>query len=334
MVAGTGEMRLDEDGQQRGGRDRRAGEPGIIERARGMMLGLAVGDSVGAPLEFGPRIASPIERREQTGGGPFDLPPGYWTDDSALAIALGKSLVACRKFDPHDVMARFLAYYRKGEYSSVPGTCVDIGVTTRQALERFARTGNPYQGLKGEDTSGNGALMRLAPLAVFSVDASTDEAVHLAREQSKLTHGSEVCLDACAYMVQLLRLVLRGETDPLVLALPRFQGHPDVLKAKVNLWGGTERRHIRSTGFVVDTLSASLWACSNSLDFERAVTLAVNLGGDSDTTGAVAGALAGAQHGAKSIPRRWLEPLAQRHRIGALALSLVRSSSDIYLHGS
>ena len=360
-----GEMQLDEDDQGRGGRDghearrarRRADpsstigqklkavearadhpppelvpdRPGTIERARGMLFGLAVGDSVGAPLEFGARITSPIERREQTGGGPFDLPPGCWTDDTALSLALGNSLVLCQKFDPHDVMARFLAYYREGEYSSVPGTCVDIGVTTRQALERFSFTGNPYQGLKDENTSGNGALMRLAPVAVFTLDAPVEEAIRIARLQSQLTHGSDVCLDASSYLVQLLRLILQGVEDPLVLAMPRFEGHPDVLKAKANLWGGTERRHIRSTGFVIDTLSASLWACANAPDFERAVTLAVNLGGDSDTTGAIAGSIAGARFGAEAIPRRWIEPLAKRHTIGALALSLVRSSSSVHL---
>lgn len=140
-------------------------------------------------------------------------------------------------------------------------------------------------------------------------------------------------LDSCSYLVQLLRLILRGEADPLKLALPRFEGHPDVLRAKTALWGGLERRNVKSTGFVVHTLEAALWACADAPSFERAVTMAVNLGGDSDTIGSVAGALAGAKFGAEAIPARWLDPLAQRHRIGALALSLVRSSSEIHLSG-
>ena len=304
-------------------------KPGIIERARGMLLGLAVGDAVGAPLEFGPRIVSPIERREMSGGGPFDLPPGCWTDDSAMALCLSKSFVACQKFDPHDVMTRFVSWFRTGEGSST-GTCFDIGVTTRGALERFEITGEPYQGTADERSSGNGTLMRLASVSVFTLDAPVEEAVRIAREQSRLTHGSEVCLDGCSYLVQLLRLILQGIEDPLVLALPRFEGHPDVLRAKSSLWGGTERRHIKSGGYCADTLSASLWACANAPDFERAVTLAANLGGDADTTACVAGAIAGAKFAERDIPRRWIEPLAQRHRIGALALSLVRSSSAVY----
>ena len=305
----------------------------IIDRARGIMLGLAVGDAIGSSLEFGPRVSPPLARREMTGGGPFNLPVGAWTDDTALSIGLGKSLVACRKFDPLDAAQRFLAYYREGEYSSVPGTCVDIGITTRQALERFERTGDPFAGSTDEHSSGNGSAMRLASVAIFTLDAPLEEAIHVARAQSRITHGSAVCLDGCSYLVQLLRLLLRGEEDPLKLALPRFDGHPDILKAKTALWGGVERRHVKSGGYVADTLTSSLWACANAPSFEHAVTLAVNLGSDADTTGAIAGALAGAKFGERGIPSRWLEPLAQRHRIGALALSLVRSSSDIYLHG-
>ncbi|RYC34083.1 ADP-ribosylglycohydrolase family protein [Lichenibacterium minor] len=297
-----------------------------------MLLGLAVGDAIGSSLEFGPRISPPLARREMTGGGPFDLPVGCWTDDTALANALSKSLLVCRKWDPLDAAQRFLAYYREGQYSSVPGTCVDIGVTTRQALERFERTGNAYSGSTDEHSSGNGSIMRLAPVAIFTLDAPEAEAVRIARDQSRLTHGSDVCLDSCSYLVQLLRLILRGESDPLKLAMPQFEGHPDILRAKTALWGGLERRNVKSTGFVVHTLEASLWACANSPDFERAVTLAANLGGDADTTACVTGAIAGAKFGAEAIPARWLEPLAQRHRIGALALSLVRSSSEIYLH--
>ena len=245
-------------------------KPGIIDRARGVLLGLAVGDALGAPLEFGPRISPPLARRDMTGGGPFNLPVGCWTDDTALSIGLGKSLVACRKFDPLDAARRFLAYYREGEYSSVPGTCVDIGITTRQALERFERSGNPYSGSTDENSSGNGSIMRLAPVAIFTLDATEADAVRIARDQSRLTHASEVCLSANDYLALLLRSLLRGESDPLVLALPRFDGHPDILRVKPTLWGGVERRHIKSTGFVVDTIQAALWACANAPSFEHA----------------------------------------------------------------
>ena len=153
-------------------------QPGIIERARGAMLGLAVGDALGSTLEFGPRTASVTNyHREMTGGGPFGLEPGQWTDDTAMAFALAKSLSLRNGFDPHDVMTRFVAWYRKGEYSCT-GSCFDIGGTTRQALERFERTGNPFAGSTDENTAGNGSLMRLAPVALFGLD---NEAVNRRR---------------------------------------------------------------------------------------------------------------------------------------------------------
>ena len=160
--------------------DPREGQPGIIARARGARLGLAGGDALGATLELGPRIARiAAYHREMTGGGPVNLEPGQWTDDTALGLALAKSLVARRAFDPHDVMTRFLAWYRKGE-GSCTGTCFDIGETTREALWKFERTGEPYAGSTDESRAGNGSLMRVAPVALFGLDDEA-EAVRIAR---------------------------------------------------------------------------------------------------------------------------------------------------------
>ncbi len=291
------------------------------------MLGLAIGDALGATLEFGPRVASPMARRDMVGGGPFDLPVGVFTDDTSQALALAKSLTLRKGFDPHDVMNRFVSWYRRGEYSPT-GTCVDIGLTTRRALELFEVTGAPFAGSTDEFSAGNGSLMRLAPVAIFTLDASEAEAVRIAREQSRLTHATPVCVDACDYFVRLLRLTILGGGHPLELG--RWSGHPAIEKAKTAYWGGRERRDIRSTGYVADTLEAALWACANAPSFEWAMLLAVNLGGDADTVGAVAGALAGAKFGERGIPTRWLEPLAWRHKIGAVALSLVRTSSEVH----
>lgn len=307
--------------------DPKEGQPGIIERARGAMLGLAVGDALGATLEFGPRIASVKDyHREMIGGGPFGLDPGQWSDDSAMSLALAKSLITYRNFDPHDVMDRFLAWYRRGEYSCT-GTCFDIGSTTRQALERFERTGDPFAGSTDENTAGNGSLMRLAPVALFGLDNEA-EAIRIAREQSRLTHAAAQCVDACDLFVRLLRSTVLGGGHPLELG--RWSGHPDIEEAKTAYWGGRERRFIRSGGYVAETLEAALGAVGSSGSFEQALISAVNLGGDADTVGAVTGALAGAKWGERAIPPRWLEPLAWRHKIGAMALSLVRTSSEVH----
>ena len=307
--------------------DPREGQPGVIERARGAMLGLAVGDALGSTLEFAARTASVKDyHREMIGGGPFGLEPGQWTDDTAMAFALAKSLTLRNGFDPHDVMNRFVAWYRNGEYSCM-GSCFDIGGTTRLALEHFERTGDPFAGSTDENTAGNGSLMRLAPVALFGLDNEA-EAIRIAREQSRLTHAAAQCIDACDLFVRLLRSTVLGGGH--LLELGRWSGHPDIEEAKTAYWGGRERRFIRSGGYVAETLEAALWAVGSSGSFEQALISAVNLGGDADTVGAVTGALAGAKWGERAIPTRWLEPLAWRHKIGAIALSLVRTSSEVH----
>ena len=132
---------------------------GLADRARGCLLGLAVGDALGSTLEFSRRDSKP-RQTEMTGGGPFNLRPGEWTDDTAMALALGESLVACGSLEPSDAMNRFVSWWREGAYSCT-GTCFDIGVTTAEALRRYERTGDPLAGSTAEDTAGNGSLMRL-----------------------------------------------------------------------------------------------------------------------------------------------------------------------------
>lgn len=305
------------------------GVPGVLERARGVMLGLAVGDALGSTLEFGPRIPSVAGfHTEMVGGGPFGLEPGQWTDDTAQSLMLAKSLVACQAFDPHDVMTRFVAWWRKGQ-GSCTGTCFDIGSTTRAALARFERSGGPFSGSTDETTAGNGSLMRLAPVALYALDNEA-EAVRIAREQSRLTHAAPQCLDACEFFVLLLRSTVLGLDHPLELG--RWSGHPDINRAKAALWGGQDRRSLRSGAYCADTLECALWAVAGASSFEQALISAVNLGGDADTVGAVTGALAGAKWGASAIPKRWLDPLAWRFKLDGVAFSLVRTSSEV--HGS
>ena len=139
-------------------------EEGIRDRAVGALLGLAVGDAVGTTLEFRERDSTP-RLVDIAGGGPFDLSPGCWTDDTAMALALADSLLTSECLDCRDLMDRFEAWWRHGNYSCT-GHCFDIGVTTRRALERYRRTGDPLAGSSDPSTAGNGSLMRLAPVAL------------------------------------------------------------------------------------------------------------------------------------------------------------------------
>ncbi len=203
----------------------------------------------------------------------------------------------------------------EGRYSCT-GTCFDIGVTTREALLRFGRTGDPDAGATAPDTAGNGSLMRLAPAAILH--AGDDEAAdRLARAQSRTTHGAPQAVEACAFAARVLAALIRGGGDAL---RPRaWDGDPAIREIAAGAWRGRPRDAIRSSGYVIHTLEAALWAVDRTHTFRDALVLAVNLGEDADTVGAVAGQLAGARYGASAIPPDWLARLAWRAEIEAAA---------------
>ncbi|TXN26980.1 ADP-ribosylglycohydrolase family protein [Methylobacterium sp. WL19] len=294
--------------------------PAIRDRARGAFLGLAIGDALGTTLEFSRRDTLP-HHTEMTGGGPFDLEPGQWTDDTSMALALAESLLQAGPFDPHDLATRFVAWWKQGAYSCT-GACFDIGLTTRDALARFVETGRAESGSTDPDTAGNGSLMRLAPVALVTLH-DPREAARIAEAQSRTTHGAQEAVEACTYFVQLLRGAILGDADIL---RPRTVGGSATSAIGAiarGSWRGKTRAGIRSSGYVIHTLEAALWAGGSTETFEDALILAVNLGEDADTVGAVTGQLAGALYGASAIPERWLRPLAWRERIVDLADALV-----------
>lgn len=293
-------------------------DPAIRDRAHGALLGLAVGDAFGSTLEFVARDAQP-RHTEMIGGGPFDLAPGEWTDDTAMALALADSLINGSGFNPHDLAARFVSWWQEGAYSCT-GTCFDIGITTREALDRFVRTSDPYAGSTDPRTAGNGSLMRLAPVALFALHDAR-QADQLARDQSRITHAAPQAVEACAYFVQLLRDAILGQPD--VLRPRTWSGDPAITAIAAGSWRQKTRDEIRSSGFVVDTLEAAIWAVGTTASFEEALILAVNLADDADTIGAVTGQLAGALYGASALPERWLHPLVWRSEISAVASRLL-----------
>ncbi|MGC2412165.1 MAG: ADP-ribosylglycohydrolase family protein [Stellaceae bacterium] len=136
----------------------------VVDRALGCLLGLAVGDALGTTLEFERRDVRPL-LTDLIGGGPFGLKPGEWTDDTSLALCLADSLIACGGLDQRDLMSRFVRWWREGE-NSHNGRCFDVGITTRQALSRFVRTGDPVAGSTDPNAAGNGSIMRLAPVVL------------------------------------------------------------------------------------------------------------------------------------------------------------------------
>ena len=298
---------------------------GIRDRALGAFLGLAVGDAVGTTLEFSRRDVQP-RLRDMTGGGPFALPPGAWTDDTAMALALADSLTDAGKLDCRDLMDRFTRWWCNGEYSCT-GTCFDIGNATREALARYSRTGEPIAGSTDPRTAGNGSLMRLAPVAVRFWNERA-RLIDTAADQSRTTHGAEEAVDACRVFAELLADAIAGSPRTAVLAPKPFEGAPAVASIVAGSWRGRRREEIRSSGYVVHTLEAALWSVARTGDFRNAVLLAANLADDADTVAAVTGQLAGALYGLSGIPERWLHRVAWKDRLLEAAQRLLPASPN------
>jgi ADP-ribosyl-[dinitrogen reductase] hydrolase len=290
----------------------------LIGRFRGALLGLAVGDAVGTTLEFQlPGSFAPIS--DMGGGGPFGLKPGQWTDDTSMALCLAASLVECQGFDARDQMDRYVRWWHQG-YMSSTGRCFDIGVTVRSALQRYLLTGDPYAGSTDPHTAGNGSIMRLAPVVLaYAHDSAT--AIERASDSSRTTHATRTAVDGCRYLAALLIGALHGETKATLLAscyspIPGYWDNHPLSPAIDTVAAGSFKEKqppvIRGTGYVVASLEAALWAFSHSDTFRDGCLLAVNLGDDADTTGAVYGQLAGAFYGETAIPAAWRERLTQR----------------------
>lgn len=286
-----------------------------MDRYLGCLFGLATGDALGTTLEFKPPGSfTPID--DIVGGGPFGLEPGQWTDDTSMALCLAESLIEKSGFDARDQCDRYVKWMEDGHLSS-NGRCFDIGNTVSRALRDFQRSGDPYSGPTDEYDAGNGSIMRLAPVPMFFAN-NAEQAIHLAGESSRTTHGAVACIDACRYMSGILVALLHGASKDEVLA-PRFHPTrgawlesdlcPDIEMIANGSFKAKQPPEIRGTGYVVRSLEAALWAFHHSSCFRDGALLAVNLGDDADTTGAIYGQLAGACYGYVSILPEWREKI-------------------------
>lgn len=277
----------------------------------GCLVGLAACDALGTTLEFKrPGTFEPVS--DIVGGGPFGLEAGQWTDDTSMALCLAESLIECNDFNAKDQMDRYLNWYKHGHLSST-GTCFDIGNTTRTALEKYKRTGEPFAGSHDPYSAGNGSIMRLAPVPLFYAHRPND-AMRFCTGSSLTTHAAQECLDACRYFGSLIIGAVNGFSKEQLLA-PLYHPLPgywdqNPLSPKINeiAYGSFKAKKppaIKGDGYVVNSLEAALWAFHNSETFRDGALLAVNLGDDADTTGAVYGQLAGAYYGVDRIPATW-----------------------------
>jgi ADP-ribosyl-[dinitrogen reductase] hydrolase len=275
-----------------------AGRSAQVDRSIGALVGLAVGDALGAPAEGKPRDSYRRLSEIEAGAG---------TDDTAMAICVAESLLDKGGVDGGDLMRRFLLWYRSD------GT--GISPTTRAVLEDFERSGS----LDAADRAmnvGNGCLMRLAPVAIrYRGDWAA--AREIAAAQARITHSAPDAVAATVLFAELLVAALDGG------------GTEALSTVAAGDYRSKARDRISSAPRAVDTLEAALWCVSRTESFEAAVIEAVNLGGDTDTIGAVTGQLAGALYGASAIPRRWTEAVRDAARLAELASRLHHAGSPV-----
>jgi ADP-ribosyl-[dinitrogen reductase] hydrolase len=266
----------------------------IKERALGAYLGLAVGDALGAPIEFLTKreISHRGGHKEMTGGGWLKLKPGQVTDDTEMSLYLGRAWIEAGGWNAHlaaNQLAEWLKHYP-----------IDVGNTCRRGIRRFMLDGSLY-GLESEADGGNGAAMRILPiaLATYGDDAAFERA---AIEQAHITHFHALSDAATLTLGRMVHLLLAGQgIDPcLALARSLISAHPQF---RFFPYPG------RASGYIVDTMQTVMHHFFSSNNFEDCVVSTVNCGEDADTTGAIVGMLAGALYGVSAIPQRWLDKL-------------------------
>jgi ADP-ribosyl-[dinitrogen reductase] hydrolase len=296
-------------------------------KAFGSFFGLIVGDALGAAVEFKQR-GSFKEVKEMRAGGPHGLEAGFWTDDTSMALCLAESLTE-KGFKLQDQLERYLKWYREG-YLSSTGSCFDIGANTARSLEYYEKQRELPP--KSDRAAGNGSIMRLAPVPIYFKDDFA-EAVKYSGESSLTTHNNQMAVDSCRYFGGLLQQFINARIKMKAFKIKVIKDTAvdlDLDERVIMAVNGAFKKgknEIKSDGFVINTLEASLWSFINSDSFEDAVLTAVNLGDDTDTVAAVTGQLAGAYYGYQLIPDKWLTKLADYDLLKEIVEKLYRSKS-------
>lgn len=293
------------------------------------LLGVAIGDALGVPVEF--RSRSVLEREPVTdmrGYGTHHQPPGTWSDDSSLTFCLAAML--CDGYDLQNLANRFIDW-KNDSYWTPYGEVFDIGIATAEAITRL-QNGTPptLAGGTTERSNGNGSLMRILPLLFYIKDMPIAERFKHVAEVSSLTHAHLRSVNACFIYLELALAILQGKSKEtayetvcrtLTDFLQNGEAHhfSDILSGQLPQFPIAT---IHGTGYVLRTLEAAIWCLLNTSSYSEAVLQAVNLGDDTDTTAAVTGGLAGLLYGWETIPAHWLNVLPKRDAIDQLIVNL------------
>lgn len=310
-------------------------QPGAGTRAaryHGLVFGLAVGDALGMPLEQR-RAADVPPQLDLAPGGPYDLPAGAWTDDTALALLLAESLLEREAHDARDQVQRYARWQREG-YGSSTGRCIGIHPTTARSLAQAQWSGQPNAGPHDPTKAEKDPLVRAAIAAAWAA-ADPERAIALAAEVARPTHQAPVVLDACRYYGALVVGALQGVAGE-ALAAPNFSPVPGLWQRKplrpevAALAAGSWRAGSPTgAGGALEGLALVLWALQQGPTWRDAVLAAVSLGDEAPTNGALVGALAGVLYGVAAIPPHWRTGVAQTDRLASTAERLAAAADRL-----
>lgn len=281
------------------------------------IMGLVVGDALGVPVEFKKRDTYKIT--DMIGYGTHNQPAGTWSDDSSMTLATVESIVKLGKVNPYDIMKNFYLWLFKGIFTPY-GEMFDVGGATKRAIIQYAN-GNDAIECGGKDVTdnGNGALMRILPVAMLpSSNHKQDDILKVAH----LTHAHLISDFACMIYTAIVENLMNGirKEDAVFAGIQRFQSDIKTNSMlsefeRLKRIQSLERNSIKSSGYVIDTLEAAIWCFLKTNNYKDCVLTAVNLGDDTDTVAAVAGGLAGLFYGCNNengVPDEWISQIAQK----------------------
>ena len=286
----------------------------LRDRFQGALMGLAVGDALAAHTQFRkPGSFAPVG--DLLGGGPFDLPRGAWSDDTAMAMLLAESLLEREGFDANDQVQRYSRWQREGHGSST-GQCVGISASVARALATAQYKRKPFAGSHDPDQMDKDPLSRVAPVVMFYF-ADATQAIARSAEAARITAQAPAVLDCCRLLASMIHLALSGRDKAAILRPPRewWMGastRPEILTVYDGSYARREPPDITGGGQVIQALEAALWAFNRTDSYRQGAVLAANLGRDSDVVTSVYGALAGAHYGVSAIPGIWRNSLMRQ----------------------
>lgn len=310
----------------------------MMDRISGAILGAVIGDALGVPVEM--RSRESLKRFPVIGMREFGVhhqPKGTWSDDSSLMLCLLETII--EGYELKKLAEKFVAWKDSG-YLTPHGRVFDIGIITRSAIDKIKKGYDLSEvGGSHEDDNGNGSLMRILPLVFLYNSRHDDERFKLIAEVSSLTHGHIRSILACKFYLDYAYRLLSGADkvtayEENCVAFLEFFNKSDIKEKEKRVFtkvldGNLHRRNedeIRSSGYVVNTLTAAIWSFLKSDNYKASVLRAVNLGEDTDTTGIVAGGLAGMYYGYENIPKEWISEVVRideiKELINKLELSL------------